>query len=223
MFDWLKRMQSGMSSAEELVTSFEQMLEDGRHMFDVAANTLLAGTDPETIKEDLWATDKRINRMERRVRRRVVTHLSTFGPGGTANGLVLMSLVKDAERIGDYCKNIFQLAELKRGLPEEVRKNLNQEKDSISRLLAKARNIYKSESEEDARAFIAEADEIAQRCDAQAIKMVMRDDTDGLSANAALSYRYFKRVISHALNIITSVVMPIDQLDYYDEDKESRE
>lgn len=223
MFDWLKRIQSGMSSAEELVVSFEQMLEDGRHMFDVAANSLLAGTDPDAVKEDLWATDKRINRMERRVRRRVVTHLSTFGAGGAANGLVLMSLVKDAERIGDYCKNLYQLAALRRGLPEDVRQNLNEEKDAISRLLAKARNIYKSESEEDARAFIAEADEIAQRCDDQAIKMVMRDDHDGLSANAALSYRYFKRIISHALNIITSVVMPIDRLDYYDEDKESRD
>ena len=222
MFDWLKKIQTGMSSAEELVQSFEQMLEDGRHMFDVASNALLAGTDPDAVKEDLWATDKRINKMERRVRRRVVTHLSTYGTGAAASGLVLMSLVKDAERIGDYCKNLYQLAALRRGLPEEAPTDLRQQKDAISRLLAKARNIYKSEDEEAARTFIAEADAIAEHCDKQAVAMVMRDVQDGLSANAALSYRYFKRVISHALNIITSVVMPVDRLDYYDEDKEGR-
>jgi len=222
MFDWLKRIQTGMSSAEELVQSFEQMLEDGRHMFDVASNALLSGTDPDAVKEDLWATDKRINKMERRVRRRVVTHLSTYGTGAASSGLVLMSLVKDAERIGDYCKNLYQLAALRRGLPEEALQDLREQKDAISRLLAKARNIYKSEDEEAARVFIAEADAIAEHCDKQAVVMVMRDVPDGLSANAALSYRYFKRVISHALNVITSVVMPIDQLDYYDEDKEGR-
>jgi hypothetical protein len=28
-----------------------------------------------------------------------------------------------------------------------------------------------------------------------------------------------KRVLAHSMNIITSVVMPLDRLDYYDEDE----
>ena len=31
----------------------------------------------------------------------------------------------------------------------------------------------------------------------------------------ALAYRYFKRVTSHAGNVVTSIVMPLDKLDYY--------
>lgn len=222
MFDWLKRIQTSVTSVEEVFQYFEQMLEDGRYMFETASNTLLAGTDPEAVKEDLWATDKRINRLERRIRRRIITHLTMHGTGAIASDLVMMSIIKDAERIGDYCKNIFDLAVLDRDFPDGVREDLLETKSTITRLLAKARNIYKSEDEVDAKTFIAQADALAKHCDDRAVAMVMREDTDGKSAVSALTYRYFKRIISHSMNIITSLIVPVDQLDYYDEDDEGR-
>ena len=223
MFHWLKRIQAGASSAEEVVRYFEQMLEDGRHVFDLAANALLGGTDPDVVKEDIWETDKRINRNERRIRRRIVTYLTTHGGAGASGHLVLMSLVKDAERIGDYGKNIFDLALLGRGLPDEVRKDLLELRVTLSRMLAKARNVYASEDEEAARAFIAQAEGISRHCDRQTDAMVMRDDADGRSAASALAYRYFKRINAHAMNVITSVLVPIDRLDYWDEDAAARD
>jgi len=39
---------------------------------------------------------------------------------------------------------------------------------------------------------------------------------------AALMYRYVKRVLAHATNVVTAIVMPIDKLDFFDEDKETR-
>ncbi len=222
MFHWLKRIQSSVTSAEEVLHYFEQMLEDGRYMFETSSNALLAGTDPEVVKEDLWATDKRINKLERRIRRRIITHLTMHGTDAIASDLVLMSIVKDAERIGDYCKNIFDLARDGRGCAPEVMDDLLECKSKITRLLAKARNIYQTEDLEDAKAFVAQADALAQHCDAQAVKMVQREDADGRSATSALAYRYFKRIVSHSLNIITSILVPVDKLDYYDEDEESR-
>lgn len=223
MFHWLKKIQTSVSSAEEALQYFEQMLEDGRYMFETASNALLAGTDPEIVKEDLWATDKRINALERRIRRRVITHLTMHGTGAVSSDLVLMSIVKDAERIGDYCKNVFDLALLDRECAPDALDNLLDAKSKTTRLLAKARNIYQSEDIEDAKAYIEQADELAQHCERQAVAMVLRDDADGKSAITALTYRYFKRILAHSLNIITSLVMPVDQLDYYDEDKADRE
>lgn len=223
MFHWLKKIQTSVSSAEEALQYFEQMLEDGRYMFETASNALLAGTDPEIVKEDLWATDKRINALERRIRRRVITHLTMHGTGAVSSDLVLMSIVKDAERIGDYCKNVFDLALLDRACAPDALDDLLDAKSKTTRLLAKARNIYQSEDIEDAKAYIEQADELAQHCERQAIVMVLRDDSDGKSAITALTYRYFKRILAHSLNIITSLVMPVDQLDYYDEDKADRE
>lgn len=223
MFNWLTRIQAAASSAEEVAHFFEQMLEDGRHVFDLAANALLGGTDPETVKNDIWETDKRINRTERRIRRRIVTHIATHGASGASGDLVLMSLVKDAERIGDYAKNMFDLALLGCDFPADVKEDLVELRATLSRMLAKARNIYSTENEDDAREFVAQAEAISKHCDARTEAMVLREDVDGKSANSALAYRYFKRVNAHALNIITSLLVPLDRLDYWDEDEDGRE
>jgi phosphate transport system protein len=54
--------------------------------------------------------DKQVNRFERDVRRKVMTHLTVCGPADLAAGLVLVNVVIDIERIADYAKNIFDLA-----------------------------------------------------------------------------------------------------------------
>ena len=38
----------------------------------------------------------------------------------------------------------------------------------------------------------------------------------------ALLYRFLKRVTAHSLNVVSAVVMPVDRLDYFDEDDETR-
>ncbi len=220
MFDWLKALRAQPSGLQDIMQFFEQMLEDGRHAFDVAANALLGGTDPEVIKEDLWATDKRINRNERRIRRMLITHAAVHGRTEFPVCLTLMSLVKDAERIGDYAKNIFDLVRVGRGLPKDSVEDLVQLKDTVSTLLAKARNIYESQDEEGAKAFLAECDAIQSHCDGKVDAMILREDGGGEVAATALTYRYVKRIVSHAMNVITSVVMPLDRLDYYDEPRD---
>ena len=54
--------------------------------------------------------DKKINEFERDVRRKVMTHLAVGGKEDIGSGLVLVSVVIDIERIGDYTKNIYDLA-----------------------------------------------------------------------------------------------------------------
>jgi hypothetical protein len=62
MANWLTRTSdSGFAEIQQL---FGQMLEDGRHIFDAAANALVGGTDPEAIRADLFDTDHRINGTE---------------------------------------------------------------------------------------------------------------------------------------------------------------
>ncbi len=38
----------------------------------------------------------------------------------------------------------------------------------------------------------------------------------------ALYFRFLKRITAHVMNLLTALVMPVDQLDYYDEAKEDR-
>lgn len=203
------------SKFEDIQQRFLQMLEDGRHIYDASANALVGGTDPESIRSDLFATDKRINQTEQELRRLIVVHGTVHGATSFPAMLVLMSLAKDAERIGDYAKNIFDLCVAGPSLGEE-RKTLIELKDRISRLLVKARNLHESEDEGAARGFLEEADDIEDICDEGVKRLLAMKDVN--TASAALSYRYFKRVTSHASNIVTALVVPLDKLDFFDED-----
>ncbi len=200
---------------------FEQMLEDGRHVFDAASNSLLGGTDPEIIKDDLWATDKRINSNERRIRRRLITHAAVHGRTEFPVCLALMSIVKDAERIGDFAKNIFDLSMLGVKIDDAYRDDLVKIKDSTSRLLAKSRNVYDTQDADGAKSFISECEELQSHCEEKMRELVMADGAN--VAGTAMTYRYLKRVLAHSMNIITSVVVPLDRLDYYDEDEHGRD
>jgi phosphate transport system protein len=217
MFNWLKNIQDSADSANEILVLFEEMLDDGRHIFDAAANCLLGGTAADVVRDDIWKTDIRINKNERKIRRRVLTHASMHGRAPIANDLVLMSLVKDAERVGDYGKNIYDLAAMGRPMVAENQAELLELKDQVSRMLVRAKNIYRAEDEEAAREFIAEASEFGKLCDQRIAEVVSRTEGDGAAAATALCYRFFKRIVSHNMNIITSVVMPFDKTDFFDE------
>ena len=223
MFDWLKRLGPESSGTQSIMRNFGQMLEDGRHIFDAASNALLGGTDPAVIQDDLWATDKRINHTERKIRRKIVIHGAIHGARELPICLTMMSIVKDAERIGDYGKNIFDVAKEGVPIPEPHHADLVDLKDTISRLLVKARNIYSSQNEDDARAFLTEADQLQTRCDDRLSELLKSEASGAGLAASALTYRFFKRVVAHLLNVITSIVVPIDQLDYYDEAQETRD
>jgi phosphate transport system protein len=202
------------SNFQEIRNRFLQMLEDGRHAFETAATALVGGTDPEAIRSDLFTTDRRINETEQELRRLMLIHATVHGTNVFPSMLALMSIAKDAERIGDYAKNIFDLCVAKPQLGTE-RKPLTELRDRITALLVEMRRLHETEDEADSRKFLDKADQIENACD-EAVKRLLRMGGVNM-ASAALSYRYFKRVASHAANIVTSIVVPLDKLDFFDE------
>jgi len=220
MFHWLQVEGAGLSL---VFRQFGQMLEDGRHVFDAACNAVVGGTDPAVVGKDLFATDKRINEVEQRIRREVLVHLTVTGATDLPIGLAMMSLVKDAERIGDYAKNIFDLAVECRDFPSDpLAADMIEVKDRVSRMLAKMRQLYESQNADQAHAFLREADTVLDHCDGQVSRLVGDGSLSAHPVTAALMYRYIKRVMAHSMNIVSSIVMPIDKLDYFDEDRRSR-
>ena len=55
---------------------------------------------------------------------------------------------------------------------------------------------------------------IEDHCDAQITSLLTQEKKDEQSANYALAYRYFKRITSHSFNVLTSIVQPIDKIDF---------
>ncbi len=94
---------------------YNQALEECHEMLDIDCEMFnesiksLRESDTADIPIDIYAMDRKINRFERDVRRKVMTHLAVSGREDLGSGLILVSVVIDIERIGDYTKNIYDL------------------------------------------------------------------------------------------------------------------
>ncbi|MBT8240156.1 MAG: hypothetical protein KJN63_02905 [Acidimicrobiia bacterium] len=209
---------------EQIESAIQQMLVDCRHTFDTAINALLGGTDPELVKKDIKKTDRGVNKAEREVRRELVVHTSVRGAAADIPMvLVSMSIVKDAERIGDYAKNIFDLARAGVDLSTaEELPDLITHRDRVSRLIAETARIFGDRDAEAAHDLLQTEDDHIDEYDDIVIAQIDSEAPARQAVPLALLNRYFKRITAHSMNILTSLVMPIDRLNYYDEDKADR-
>lgn len=215
--DAVARMGEGFE--EMLTRARDVVLQAGRHYFE--------GPPSPEERDRIRADDVKVNKLERQLRKQVVSHLALNGGGGDAvYGLLLMSLVKDAERIGDYAKNLSEIYDEGGGaLPAGDDPNvaeLRGIRDTAEALLARVAEVVSESDPEAAAELIEEGVAAGRRADAM-IRTVSTGDYDAATAvTLILGARFYKRINAHLVNIMTGVVMPIHKLDYYDEDELTR-
>jgi phosphate transport system protein len=204
----------GENFAEMLMLTHEMTVKAGDLYF---AASVQPGEQTKVYKMDVG-----VNKLERTIRKQVIAHLSLHGTSGSLPYcLLLMSLVKDVERIGDYAKN---LAEVKEYHPDALPND-----DNLAQLLeiragvetsfAETGEIFATSDRERALALTREGRQLTHRCDAL-VEQVARSDYNARTAVAmAMGARFYKRTAAHVLNVLSSVVMPLHKLDYYDEDE----
>jgi phosphate uptake regulator len=215
----------GDTQLEQIDAKIREMLVNDRHTFDTAINSLIGGTAPDLVDKDIHKSDRRVNKAERAVRRELVVHVSVRGASADIPFvLASMSIVKDAERIGDYSKNIWDIANsgVDLSAADDI-ETLMRYRDRISKLIAETARVFGEKDTEAAHAILKTADDVTEEYDRLIDEQLHTDRPAREAVPRALLYRYFKRITSHLMNILTSLVMPIDRLDYYDEDKADRE
>ncbi len=199
-------------------TKLKEMLERDRHEVDLAMSVLLGDLAPADANDEVRSSDQKVNEAEREIRRALLVHASVFGSIEIPCVLLYMSIVKDVERVGDYAKNLIDLA--------LDGANLQQAPDfSDWRALAAEVSTFVGESTEafherdvaDAHRLIAQGDRLLTVFDDSVSALVKGADQDPSPVARALALRYLKRVVAHLVNVLTSVVMPLDRLDYFDE------
>jgi len=203
----------------QMYDELTQMLEDDEWMFRSVCDVLLEGKPGSELSEELYGRDIRVNQTERKIRKQIVEHLAVNPGAHTPACLVLMSVVKDAERIGDFCKNLYEVEHMARGKLAgngyvSAFKTLA---DDIAGTFEKTRNAFLEGDSDLGHEIIEHELEIGHRCD----DLVKRLADDSLECRLAvvftLTARYLKRVSAHLGNIASSVVMPIHKIDYFDE------
>ncbi|PLX44522.1 MAG: hypothetical protein C0609_05350 [Deltaproteobacteria bacterium] len=204
--------------------SFE-MLEIDRRMY-LEAVRVLREADDAALNEDIRQLDKKVNKYERDVRRKVMTHCAVEGAHDLTSGMILISLVIDIERVGDYCKNILDLAQMH---PKTLKvshydKALTLIENEVKERFNRTIEALKNQDVEAARSLMRTyKQEVGRECDKIVEDLVSGTCVDLSSADAttlALYARYLKRISAHLNNMATSVVNPFHRLGF--KEKESK-
>ncbi len=208
---------------DRIEAKVQEMLTHNRYEFDLAMSALLGDVVPAEVNDDLRHTDRKVNRLEREIRRELIVHSSVFGGIDTPVVLVYMSIVKDVERVGDYSKNLLDLAldGANFGSLSDVDDWRRLAKD-ISKYIVDSGAAFRTREATECRSLRAWGDELLERFDARVSALVRAEDVAEQPVARALGYRYLKRVVAHLMNLLSAVVMPLDQLDYYIQDPENR-
>ena len=207
------------SPLNDMLNEFTQMVEKTEWMFDTAVQVLMAQKGSQEVARELYAKDKEVNEHQRSIRRKIINHLTLHPHADVPACLVLMSVVKDAERVGDYCKNIYELSTMFDVAFDKGRYKtpLKELAEQLENLFGKTRKAFVWSDEDAAHAIIIKGEMITKQCDMLIKQLIV----DNLPTNKAVAYtllaRYFKRVSSHLVNVATSVVTSVDNLDYLDE------
>jgi phosphate transport system protein len=194
------------------------MLDLTREMFLKAKESLRFREDCE-VDVNIKDKDQEINSYEREVRRNVFNHLVVGGTTKLPSALVLVSIIIDIERIGDYTKNIVELAlahpgKLKGG---QFEKDLQRVEASVEDNFVKTRVCFESGDKKSALKLLEEYKWVNDVCDDSLNGLIREDDKDirpGDAVALGIYFRWLKRVNSHLRNITTSVVNPFDRIGF---------
>lgn len=219
----LEFFRGGSESAmDEVHAQLVQMLIDGNDVFQTASDALFGGGKSKATKKEVRSTDKGINEMQQEVRRSLMLHASV-NPAELPVVLQYASIVKDAERVGDYAKNIYDLVRYGAtfdGADDED--ELDGYRTAVSALILEAANVFEATDTERAQELINKADGFLDQYDARVKSQLSSEAPPSDAVARALYYRFLKRTTAHVMNVLTSLVQPLDRLDYYDEAKEDR-
>jgi phosphate uptake regulator len=204
---------------KEMYEDLIRMIEAGEWMFEKCWDSAVRGSVEPDVKDEVYRRDVEVNRTERAIRRRIVEHLAVAPGQDVPACLILMSVVKDAERIGDYCKNILEAAEMevepvaRCGFFGSFREIYGQTRE----LFGKTRRALSEADVTLGHEVIAEERSVVALCDTLVERLASSDLPPRAAVPWALLARCLKRVAAHLGNLASSLVMPLHKLDYFDE------
>ena len=203
-----------------------EMLDLSHNMFVKAVKKSKKQESLSVLKQ-LKNRDKEINKYQREVRRKIITHVSLQNNiNDISSIMVLMNMIVDIERIGDYSKNILDLAIY---YPERLNtKILHPELHEIEQVVKsrfdKTVDAIKTEDVELAstliKGFKKQVTTASDRIVNNIISGELNLESGSESAAIVLYARYLKRIGSHLKNITTTIINPIDSIGYQLKDME---
>jgi phosphate uptake regulator len=135
------------------------MLRLAQEMVNEASTLFWGGEQTPEQRTALYAKDVEVNKLERAIRKHIIAHLSDPVPSDVPYCLLIMSLVKDLERLGDYAKNLSELVSIADApFPDDA--NLGELREiarSVERLASEAGRVFANADRDRAKELTIEA------------------------------------------------------------------
>ncbi len=196
---------------EKAKDDIQVMMQTGHKMFSAATAHLL---ENEVLEEDLNRMDATINNGEQQIRRAVFEHLSLHPEQDLIFSLNLVSIVNEAERIGDNAKSIAKISQLARGPRLGPRVDpLRAFRNQIEQMFTDLNVGFYDGDEKISLELLKRHQELKPKITAYIEALAADPDLSGNEGVVyALTARMLSRTSSHIANIASTVVSPIDQI-----------
>lgn len=197
-----------------------EMMGLSREIFNQAVKYLREGGNIGILKA-LKKRDKEINTYQIDVRRKVMTHYSVKKDVSDLNsGLILINMVVDIERVGDYTKNILDLAlnHPDNIISEKISADLHLIENEILTRFDKTLEAIHTQDPELAQTLLstytAQLTSISDAIVNGVLAGKLAYGSESKTATVALYARYLKRIGAHLKNITTTLVNPFESIGY---------
>lgn len=205
---------------KRLFDRFGRMLELCYEEYVLALAVWRGERDADAVREPLRDNDKQVNQLQRDIRGMLVRHL-TVNPGDAVPAsLVFMSIIKDAERLGDYSENLADVCRYVTTTSEPAlyAGPIHELLEDCRADFQRTRQAFAADDVQLAERTILTTKEVRVRCDQLLDQLLQDADGSAMPPRRAVAFalatRHVKRVSAHLKNICTAVVAPVEFLDY---------
>ena len=220
VFKDLVTIWNSEDSLSQAWTSSNEMLHLSHEMFTDSVNALRSGEKNKVIKS-IKLRDEEINQYHRDIRKKVVTYYSVSKDVTNINsGLVLINMVVDIERVGDYTKNILDLAKYypKKLRSEKISEDLRIIEQAV---IERFQNTVKAVEEMDEiaakeliKSYRSDLGKLSDNLVASSISGDLKIGEEHMASSMVLYARYLKRIGAHLKNITSVVINPLESIGY---------
>lgn len=220
VFKNLVNIWKSEDSLSQAWSSSNEMLVFSHEMFNDSINALRSGEKNKVIKS-IKQRDEIINQYHREIRKKVVTYYSVSKDIlNIDSGLVLLNMVVDIERVGDYSKNILDLAKHhpKKLVSEKISDELRIIEKAVVERFKNTVIAIETMDEDIARKLIksyrSDLGKISDNLVASSISGNFQIGEEHKASSMVLYARYLKRIGAHLKNITSVVVNPFESIGY---------
>jgi len=213
MFKWFSELFKGSGLIDESENIVSEMLDISYNMFRYSMKIVI---EKAQEKENIYAIDKKLNALEIEVRKKILEHLSINPSQDITPSLVLVTIVVDIERLGDYSKNLIEVShKYPKPLKGKYIEKIKDLEKKVQICFANTIKIYKEQDEKMGKETMEKLSKLIDECQ-NLLEILIEDDS--LSSKEGIVYsllvRHLKRVSAHVRNVCSSIVNPFYRLGY---------